>query len=57
MGQLLLVPSALNWQELGVLIIVTAILTSQFVLHRVTGDKLNFTVNYQEGSKCCKSNN
>jgi len=40
-----------------VLIAVITLLTSQFVLRRVTSDKLHFTVNYQEGSKCCKSNN
>jgi len=50
--RLLLLPSALNWQELRVLIKVIILLTSQFVLHSVTSDELLFTVNYQEGSKC-----
>ena len=51
--QLLVVTSALNWQELRVLITVITLLTSQFGLHRVTSDGLHFTVNYHEGNKGC----
>jgi len=43
-AQLLWAPSALNWQELRVLITVITLLISQFVLHRVTSDELHFKV-------------